>query len=467
MSTSGGSVGGPAAVTGVPAERAAATPADPFAGPGEMRARCRAFDWAATPLGPADAWPPHLRTAADLVLAGGFATVLHYGPEAIQLYNDACAPSLGPRHPEALGRSVYETFPEARAAVEALHARVRRGETVTVADQRVPMRRDGLVQEVVWTFSYAPLRDEAGTVAGILVTAVDVTARAADEVRVRAADARQAFLLGLNDRLRPLTDPTEIQYAAARALGVHLGASRVGYSEIEADDAHTVVTRHYTDGVPGIEGRYRVADYGPTLLPALKAGRTVVYRDSANDPALTDAERAAHAALHVGAAVNVPLVKAGRLAGVLFMHHREARAWSPDELALLEAVAERTWDAVERARSEAALRASEARFRTVQDASPLGFCIHRPIRDASGAVVDFVTPYINAAGARIVGQPPERVMTERLLAIWPAAGAEGIVADYARVLATGESNVRELLYEHEELAAGLTLTAVRIGDDDA
>jgi len=120
MSTSGGSVGGPAAVTGVPAERAAATPADPFAGPGEMRARCRAFDWAATPLGPADAWPPHLRTAADLVLAGGFATVLHYGPEAIQLYNDACAPSLGPRHPEALGRYSEGLAPLVTAAAPFL-----------------------------------------------------------------------------------------------------------------------------------------------------------------------------------------------------------------------------------------------------------------------------------------------------------------------------------------------------------
>jgi hypothetical protein len=53
-----------------------------------------------------------------------------------------------------------------------------------------------------------------------------------------------------------------------------------------------------------------------------------------------------------------------------------------------------------------------------------------------------------------VGQPRERVMSERLLAIWPMAGAEGIVADYARVLATGESNVRELLYEHDRGGVG-------------
>jgi hypothetical protein len=34
-----------------------------------MRARARAHDWAATPLGPVAGWPPALRTAAALALA--------------------------------------------------------------------------------------------------------------------------------------------------------------------------------------------------------------------------------------------------------------------------------------------------------------------------------------------------------------------------------------------------------------
>jgi hypothetical protein len=39
-----------------------------FAGPGEMRALCRACDWAATPLGPVAGWSPALRAAVRLML---------------------------------------------------------------------------------------------------------------------------------------------------------------------------------------------------------------------------------------------------------------------------------------------------------------------------------------------------------------------------------------------------------------
>src|SRR5688572_17445466 len=145
------------------------------------------------------------------------------------------------------------------------------------------------------------------------------------EPTVRASEGRQRFLLTLHDHLRPLSDPEAIQYEAARLVGESLGANRVGYAEIEADDVHSLVTRNFTDGVRGIEGRYLVADYSPTLLPALRAGRTVVRCDVAHDADLSDEERAAHTTLEVGSTVDVPLVKAGRLVAVLFMHCREAR----------------------------------------------------------------------------------------------------------------------------------------------
>ena len=41
--------------------RTASAAAALFAGEGEMRARCRALDWAATPLGPVETWPAALR----------------------------------------------------------------------------------------------------------------------------------------------------------------------------------------------------------------------------------------------------------------------------------------------------------------------------------------------------------------------------------------------------------------------
>ena len=123
-------------------------------------------------------------------------------------------------------------------------------------------------------------------------------------------------------------------------------------------------------------------------------------------------------------------------------------------------------DVTARRESDEALRASEARFRAVQDAAPYGFAIHRPIRDADGRVRDFANPYINEAGARIVGRSREEITRGTLLSIFPATAREGVFDDYVRVLESGEPSNRELLYEHDGIAAGFAITVVRIGSGD-
>jgi len=169
---------------------------------------------------------------------------------------------------------------------------------------------------------------------------------------------RLAFLVRLNDRLRQLDAPEEIAFEAARLLGEFTGADRVGYAEDGGDGKTVTVTRNYTAGVPGIEGRYRYVDYDPTLLRNLRAGRTVVRPDIAHDPSLSGAEKAAHEALQVGALVNVPLLKGGQLHAILLVHARAARHWTPGEVALFEDVAERLRADLARARAEAELRAT-------------------------------------------------------------------------------------------------------------
>jgi len=368
-----------------------------FAGDGEMRALCRAFDWSATPLGPVAEWPPSLRTATQLVLAADLPMSLHWGRELIAIYNDARARIIGPRHPGALGRSALEQFPERHELHEPLFARVQNGEAFTLTDTWIPIVRDGGLTEACFTVSFSPVRDERGDVGGVLAVLIETTDRVQAEAALRVSEARQRFLLTLHDRLRSLSDPEAIQYEAARLLGEHLGAKRVGYAEIEPDGLHSVVTRNYTAGVRGIEGRYRVADFPPVLLPALRAGQTVARNDVAHDTGLSDAERAAHEALEVGATVDVPLVKEGRLVAVLFMHHRHAHTWTTDELSLLEGVAERTWEAVERARAESRLRAGEARLQLALDIAELGTW---EIDLATGAAT------LDTRGAEIVGLEP-------------------------------------------------------------
>jgi PAS domain-containing protein len=166
-----------------------------------MRAHCRAFDWAATPLGPADAWPPALRTAAAVALGSGFPAVLLWGPALVQLYNDRYVPLLGEKHPAGLGQPAHECWPELWDVHAPIYARVRAGETVAFEDARFPVRRRGPagpVDELYVTISYSPVPDETGGVGGVLVTLLDTTA----QVRTRLeAEARAATLEAVIDSI--------------------------------------------------------------------------------------------------------------------------------------------------------------------------------------------------------------------------------------------------------------------------
>src|SRR4029079_7740881 len=79
---------------------------------GQMSARVAAFDWARTPLGPRDAWPAELRIAVDICLSSRFPMFVWWGPQLINIYNDAYIPVLGKRHPIAFGQPAKHTWNE-------------------------------------------------------------------------------------------------------------------------------------------------------------------------------------------------------------------------------------------------------------------------------------------------------------------------------------------------------------------
>lgn len=75
-----------------------------FAAGGEMGRRMRDFDWSRTPLGPPTSWPQSLRTAVQVMLGSRCAMWMGWGPELTFFYNDAYRPTLGTKHPWALGK---------------------------------------------------------------------------------------------------------------------------------------------------------------------------------------------------------------------------------------------------------------------------------------------------------------------------------------------------------------------------
>ena len=78
----------------------------------EMEDRIRGLDWSKTPLGPIHAWPQSLRTVVNILLSSRYAMWMAWGPELIFFYNDAYRPTLGIKHPRALGLRANEVWSE-------------------------------------------------------------------------------------------------------------------------------------------------------------------------------------------------------------------------------------------------------------------------------------------------------------------------------------------------------------------
>lgn len=148
-----------------------------FAGPGETRAKLRETDWARTPLGPVESWPAELRAAIRTVLPSEIPMLLWWGPELVQIFNDAYTSMIGAKYPEAVAQPARQCWPEVWDEVGPLAEHVLAGGAANYAEnQRLFMRRHGYLEETYWTFSYSPIAGEDGSVAGILVATTDVTA---------------------------------------------------------------------------------------------------------------------------------------------------------------------------------------------------------------------------------------------------------------------------------------------------
>jgi PAS domain S-box-containing protein len=250
------------------------------------------------------------------------------------------------------------------------------------------VRRDGTV---LWVeVSGSVVRAEDGRPIRVVGMLQDVTARHEAEAALRDREARLAFLVRLNDRLRLLDDPRAIAHEAACLLGEFVAAARVGYAEDDGNGETITAIDGYTQGVPDLGGRYRYVDYGQDLVQAMRAGHTLVRPDIAHDPLLDEAEKAAHTLLQLGATVNVPLLKEGRLQAIFYVHAATARHWTPDEVALFEDVAERIRADIERARAEA----EERMVRTKLEAAIESMADALYIADAQGNVSE-----LNAAFA--------------------------------------------------------------------
>ena len=176
----------------------------------------------------------------------------------------------------------------------------------------------------------------------------------------RSLDERNRFLVALDDTTRPLERPEDITQAAARLLGEHLGVNRCAYADVEADEDTFNLTGDYNNGVESIVGRYTFEQFGEECLRLMRAGEPYVVVDSETDPR-TEKVRASYRLTRIRSVICVPLRKSGRFVAAMAVHQITPRDWHVDEVELVQLVASRCWESIERTRVLRELRESDAR----------------------------------------------------------------------------------------------------------
>lgn len=409
----------------------------------EMGARVRDHDWAATPLGPIADWPAELKLATALVLESGFPTALVWGPDLITIYNDRFRPILGDK-PEALGRSFAEIWSEAWDEVRPVVERAFSGKSTFNKDYPVEVERSGGPEQAYFSFSYSPVRALDGSVAGMIGMVVETTERVITESRIDVSEERQAFLLKLSDALRPLSDPLEIKATACRVVGEHMNADRSYYVEFDlARNVFVVEQDYHSARDVGLAGIYPFADYGQPL-EIFKDGVPILVEDVATAPVM-EGIGTHYECIGIKSFASVPLLKDGSIVAALAATTTRPRVWSQEEASLLVAVAERTWEAVERARAEQALEASERRMRSLATGIPQ--LVFRSLEGgcriwSSPQWIEFTGfPFEESIGHGWLGaiHPEDR---EATLAAWKGVGERGEYYAEHRILHAASGNYR-------------------------
>lgn len=211
------------------------------------------------------------------------------------------------------------------------------------------------------------------------------------------------FLLKLSSTIRPLVNTEEIKRCVCKMLCEAMSAERAIYSEISAVGDAMINVSYQTPGIAEIHGKFELDQFGKDLMGRLRMGETLIMQNIQQEASLNAEERQAYASVGVQSYIAVPLIKQSMLMAVLSVNATMPRRWSRRDALLLQKVAERTWETVERARAEHALCLTEMRSQQIFDSIDQGMCIIRMVYDRDGKPIDYIFLHANAAFASQTG----------------------------------------------------------------
>ena len=261
--------------------------------------------------------------------------------------NQTAASALGYTKEEIVGRRIFELYhPDRRTdAEQTFRAFVQTGE---VHDVELELKRkDGSKIDV--SLNASSVRNSEGKILHSRSAWRDITAR-------KQKERDERFLLELTELGSAMSDTEELLFFVVTRVGEYLGVSRCLFAGIDLDNDQMVVYRDYHRGVPSAAGTYSLSAFSPETLGELKAGRIVLNSDARIDPRTASYFETSYRSTGLVSYVTVPLLRDGRWKSVLGTVMDTPRVWSPREVSFLQAVAEKTWNWVERLRLALDLR---------------------------------------------------------------------------------------------------------------
>ncbi|WP_082483319.1 PAS domain-containing hybrid sensor histidine kinase/response regulator [Rubellimicrobium mesophilum] len=251
------------------------------------------LDWASTPLGAPEGWPVPLRTLLGVMMGSNQPMFVAWGPKGTLLYNDPYVEVLAGKHPAALGCPLLDVWHEIRDDLAPIVERVLGGEPVQMDDIRFTLERRGYAEEAHFAFSYTPVRDEGGSVAGFFCACRETTGQVLAERGLRDSERRLRSVLdgmdeafGLLDRdFRILTFNQAAMALESRPLEEILGRCHWEvYPGSEGSELGRLYRRAMDERVPvELEHRYVWPDGTPRWLDMraypVPEGLAVFWRD--------------------------------------------------------------------------------------------------------------------------------------------------------------------------------------------
>lgn len=255
---------------------------------------------------------------------------------------------------EAIGQNMMMLVPQDRQREETgILERIGRGERIDHFET-LRRRKNGTFVEV--SMSVSPIKDPAGRVIGASNVSRDITDRRHAERALAETVRQQKALFHLADYLHRAASMEEICESALDAILEALPSDRA--SILLADEMGRM---HFTSW-RGLSEAYRKAVDGHSAWRPDDPNPQPVCIDNIATAELDPPLRATVESEGIRALAFIPLVSEGRLIGKFMMYCDQPHSFSGKEIELSLTIARTLASAIDRKRSEEALRSSEAKL---------------------------------------------------------------------------------------------------------